>query len=187
MTDSEYELPEESGTDLAAILAEMEAQGAAFEAVFQKGDRSRAADLAHEALSLLKGTPQTVEDHVTRFAMEHIAGTKRLEPLVAHPSSDPSDWSQRTFEAFALGWSRWLATGDPSVLSAVAHARKTEEEATNEPDALSLSLWGSAIEALVYGDLEVARSFFEQSTEVGAQFATNANPLVCWTFAASFF
>lgn len=187
MTDNEHELPEEAGADIHAILSEMEAQGAAFEAVFRAGDRSRASDLAHEALSLLEGDPQSVEDHVTRFAMGVIAGTMTPEPLRVDRSEDPADWSQRTFENLALGWARWMACGDTSVLNEIDLARSTEEDAPNEPDAMSLSLWGSAIEALVYGDREVARSFFEQATEVGAQFATNANPLVCWTFAASFF
>lgn len=181
---SEFKLPDEGGEDLASILAEMEAQQAVFDVNFRNGDVGRARALTQQALDL-RSTPETVEARLTMFAMAFILGNRREDLAAVSPDPEGS-WSHRTFEALAVGWMRWLSSGDDSVMQCIAGMHEGEE-GSSEAEMLSLSFWAQAIEQLIHGHGEEAKMFFERATEVGSQFGTSTNPTICWAYAASFF
>jgi hypothetical protein len=180
--DPPEDLLEETEEDVPSILAEMEAQQAIFDVDFKEGSVDRALSLARHALDL-KAPPSTMESRLTIVALSHCLGIPRTDLALVPPTSE-GPWVQRAFEILASGWMRWLLLQDKTVLQDIIHLGG-EDDAAGE--TLSLNFWARAIELLAQGQKSDAKKFFERSTEVGSQFGTRTNPLICWSYAASFF
>lgn len=172
---------DEAEEDVLAILAEMEALQAVFDVEFKEGSVDRALSLAKHALDL-KAKPSTMEGRLTVVALSYCIGIHRADLALVTPTSE-GPWVQRAFETLASGWMRWLLLQDKKVLEDIANLGG-EDDAAGE--TLSLNFWARAIELLVQGQKSDAKRFFERSTEVGSQFGTRTNPLICWSYAASF-
>jgi len=179
---SSDDLSDSSEEDASTILAEMDALGAVFDADFSEGSVARATMLVRQALEL-KAEPKTMEDRLTLVAMSHCIGIPR-EDLIQEPPSKEGPWARQTFEVLAFGWMRWLVLKDERVLEDIL-SLGGEDDAAGE--TLSLNFWARAIELLVRGQKDESKRFFERATEVGSQFGTRSNPLICWSYAASYF
>jgi tetratricopeptide (TPR) repeat protein len=183
--DNDLDLPDES-ENVETILAEMEAQKALFDVVFQSGSLDRALSRVREALELLPENPEKFETRLLVFCLNHCLGNIREDLIPTAPTK--TKWSQRAFEALAIGWMHWMTNGDKGVLLYISRMSDGEpEEDDKAVETLSLNFWAKAIEMLVIGRSEDARRFFERANEVGANYGTRMNPSICWTYATSFF
>jgi hypothetical protein len=187
LIDNEIDLDLPDNTEeVGAILAEMVAQQALFEVSFQEGSLERAILRVREALELQPQCPDRFETKLLIFCLNHCLG-KPKEGLIPD-SPTGTKWSQRTFEALAIGWMKWVTTGDKAVLSYISRMNEDEPgEGDKAVETLSLSFWAKAIEMLVLGRLEDSKRFFERANEVGANYGTRTNPSICWTYVTSFF
>jgi hypothetical protein len=181
----DLDLPDNT-EDVSTILAEMVAQQALFNVSFQGGSLERAILRVKEALELQPQNPDRFETKLLIFCLNHCLGNPKEVLIPDSPTG--VNWSQRSFEALAIGWMRWMTTGDRSVLSYISRMNEDEpEEGDKAVETLSLSFWAKAIEMLVLGRLEDSKRFFERANEVGANYGTRTNPSICWTYATSFF
>jgi tetratricopeptide (TPR) repeat protein len=183
--DEENALSDDELEDTPSILAEMEALQAIFDVDFNAGPKDRAMALARQALDL-KQNPSNTEGRLTVVALSHCLGVPREDLVLVVPVLGGS-WTQRTFEALASGWMKWLTLSDTEVLRTVANMHPEGGEDDGAAETLCLNFWARAIELLAQGQPEEAKRFFERATEVGSQFGTRTNPSICWSYAASFF
>jgi hypothetical protein len=54
-------------------------------------------------------------------------------------------------------------------------------------DVMALTRWLTAVENLTRGNVETSRRYFRRATVLGGEYGTASNPVIQWTYAASFF
>lgn len=173
--------------DMGAILTEMAALEAIFEANRMKGSQKRALFLCKEAL-LVGRTPQSVEEHVTRAALCKATGTPFFNSLKVR--SEQNSWNEIVYHTVALAWLSYIENGTradglvatiKSLESSFGHIQEGAVE------LLALGEWAKAVEAITCGSLQTAKKHFERAIEIGSQVGSDSNPTINWTYAASFF
>lgn len=126
----------------------------------------------------------TVEDLVTWYAMGKIAQEEL--PAPARIEEEPEDSERVLFLAVAWAWMTWVSGG--SKASALAELdRLDQEESPSVLHHLALSNWAFAVRALLMGKTKEAKRRYRRALDVGSQFGTESNPVIVWTYAASFF
>jgi len=167
-----------------AIL-EANALSAALDAVDGKASRELAVELTGRALDGYGG--RDLGGSVIRYAMEHITGRPHTQRPKVKPFGKSLD--KRTFEATAIAWLRW-ASQESDGLDALRQSQEDGESYQPQGSALHLMAlrpWHLAVRALLLGDRGEAKRLFRRSTELGSQCGTESNPVVQWTYVATFF
>lgn len=185
--NDDLDLPDDS-EDTTAILSEMAAQKAVFDAAFSATpNRERVESCAESTLKLLPYDPEKFETRLLVFCLNYCIGDVRTD-LIPERTVEKR-WSRRVFEALSIGWMRWMADqSDDGVLYYVANMHNDEpREEDKSFDTLILNFWAKAIELMVLNRPSEAKKFFERANEVGAQIGTSINPSICWTYAMSFY
>jgi hypothetical protein len=162
---------------LRRILAENAALFAALSFVEDGGDpanvRKKVADvlLDHEALDLQS---QTI--HV---AMTRIVGSKVEVPSVRTESK------RHAFGVIARAWITWASGGNTD--EALQELQSETISGKGAINLMALQPWAEAVASLLSNDLPEARRLFRRATEIGSQLGTEANIVIQWTYAATFF
>lgn len=173
---------------MEALVMEMAALEALFEANKGEGPADRAIVLCQQAYEARTSPPQTVEQIVVRAALARVLGEPA--PDAPLPLSAQRTWTKIVYDATAAAWLDWVA-GGKSGEGLTARLRRNEPDTENVPDGavelLALAEWGKAVEALVQDDLATAKRHFERAIEIGSQVGSDSNPSINWTYAASFF
>lgn len=185
--NDDLDLPDDS-EDTTAILSEMAAQRAVFDAAFSvTPNRERVESCAESTLKLLPHDPERFETKLLVFCLSYCIGDVRAD-LIPERTSEKR-WSRRVFEALSIGWMRWMADrNDDGVLYYIANMHNDEpREEDKSFDTLILNFWAKAIELMVLNRPSEAKRFFERANEIGAQIGTSINPSICWTYATSFY
>lgn len=165
------------------ILAETRALSLCLEVIQGSGDMEDAITHVWSFLKKLS-PPSDVAGMTMQSAMKVISGVPVQEPTFV-PVDKPVD--RHAFEVISKGWIQWASQQDSE---AALEAVRTLEVPMSGPRALhmmALRPWREAVEALLRKDVVNARRLFWRASELGSQFGTESNPIVQWTFAASFF
>lgn len=167
------------------IIAETNALMAVLGCVEGGGGCTDAAQLVEQALDGHGG--DNLEAAVTRFAMERVVGCAHGPLPDVEP--EPIPFERHLFETVALAWMRW-ATGT-ALDEARADLRSLRKDEGYQPQGGALHLmalrpWQFAVEALIRDDRQEAQRLFRRATELGSQCGTETNPVVQWTYAATF-
>jgi hypothetical protein len=174
--------------DTTAIISEMTAQKAVFDAAFSvTPNLERVRSCAESTLKLLPHDPERIETRLLVFCLNYCIGNIRTD-LIPEKTSKKR-WSQKVFEALSIGWMRWMADqNDDGVLYYIEHMHNDEpKEEDKSLSTLILNFWAKAIELMVLNKPSESKKFFEKANEVGAQIGTSINPSICWTYAMSFY
>ena len=163
-----------------SVETEIRAMSAAL-ACLQGGDREETLTLVRAALPMEK--PSSVEDLVTQAAMRVILG-QPVEPPTFEPAKRPSD--RHLFEVTSRGWLVWASQGDRKETLRGLQALSVPS-GKGALHLMALRPWKAAVEALLREEPLESRMLFWRASEMGAQFGTESNPVVQWTYAASFF
>lgn len=168
-------------------ITEAKALSAALAFVEGQGPREEAVGLTEKALHGHDG--KNLHGIVTRYAMEHIVGRSHNTSVVVKPNGKSLE--RRIFETTSLAWLRWISQeGAESSLEALRLLQEEGESCQPQGGALHLMAlrpWQLAVRALISGDREEAKRLFRRATELGSQCGTESNPVVQWTYAATFF
>jgi hypothetical protein len=135
--------------------------------------------------------PVTIPDFVLRASMSRITGT--VAPQGNPALSEDAPWSTRAFELVSLAWLAWSRNDNPKATNHIvewAEGRKAKNltSVTKEGavQAYCVSLWSTAVTALLTGNMEEARRHYRRVYEVGSSFGTESHPVILWTRAATF-
>lgn len=136
--------------------------------------------------------PDSLSDWVQAFAACRILGLKFRGLVAALLTTEDliEDPQERDlFEATAYAWIIWASkTPDNSgYLHRLQAARESFQEREGLLHQLALGYWAGAVEQLFLGDDGEARRLFRRTADVGGQLGTETNPVIQWTFAATFF
>jgi hypothetical protein len=166
--------------EIEALAAESKALTAALSCVEGDGDRKAAVDLVRQVFHRM--STDDLEDWVIKVAMCRILG----EPwtgIAPVKVVQGADW--QFFEIVARSWVSWVH-GDINVARELLdHSRELPRK--QSVHGIALGFWQHAIEALVERESAKARKLFRRAAEFGAQYGTESNPPVQWSYAASFF
>lgn len=80
---------------------------------------------------------------------------------------------------------RWLEWG--GVEACLAPPRAGELQTTSQLDRMALTQWLEAVDYLRHDHRDEARRFFRRAVTLGGLYGTASNPVIQWTYAASFF
>ena len=168
------------------LIAEAEALSAALAYVEQRGNREEAVRRVEQALRGHEGSDLAAV--VVRYAMERILDREHDGPPTVETSASPLE--RHIFETVALAWLRWTTGQDTKVAQEELRGLQ-EEDGGFQPQGgalhlMSLRPWQFAVQALLAEDPEEARRLFRRSGELGSQCGTETNPVVQWTYAATF-
>ncbi len=180
--------PIKNDLDLSADVqvAQMVALDALFDANRGQGPAARAIDLARELRELLP-LPASVEMLTIDIALAHILEGEPRGVLPEGPSPN-LPWFDHAVEEVCLAWGYWVAHQDRR---AVGLSERLQRSApTQDNGALSLPAiydWARAVEALVHGNLDECRRYFDRASELSAQVALETHETLLWTYGATFF
>jgi len=128
----------------------------------------------------------TIEGVLIRTALWVICGRPEGFVLPAKMVKDRS-LEGEVFLALANGWLGWaLLDKSPSVLRRLIAVDVDSDEGSTL-HKMALSEWKLAIQALIEKNTEESQRRFRRAMKIGAEYGTPSNPIVHWTFAASFF
>lgn len=92
------------------------------------------------------------------------------------------------FESLADIWITWAIAGvHPASKQRLSQLRLSEKPRGSTFHSMALQEWQLAIEALHEKNTEEARKRYKRAMKLGAEYGTPSNPVVHWTYAASFF
>ena len=169
--------------------------------------RATTPELATEAQEKVRAIlahsppPSTVPDFVLRTAMSKI--TNQEAPRETPKLSENAPWSTRAFELIGLAWLAWSHSDNLKAIDHIVEwadgSRHTEQwgpslgtadmTKVNQEGAVQaycVSLWGTAVAALLAGNMENARRYYRRVYDVGSSFGTESHPIILWTLAATF-
>jgi hypothetical protein len=105
---------------------------------------------------------------------------------------DLEDVGAYLFQSGAHSWMEWarvgMTTDLPDGLRPLGAAAHHSLEAVRSAlDVMALTNWVAAVDNLRRGDLQAGRRYFRRATVLGGEYGTVSNPVIQWTYAASFF
>jgi hypothetical protein len=168
---------------IESILAESRALTAALESLQGRRGMGEVLSLVGPALDAREDSSD-VEDTATCAAMGFITGRPVSRPSF-RPAKRPDD--RHIFETVAKSWILWASRSDPEEALNALQALRIPSGKVSALHLMALSPWKGAVEALLKKDASEARRLFLRASELGSQFGTESNPVVQWSFAASFF
>lgn len=179
----------DANPEVKHIIEEMNALNATLRATTPE----MVTEAREKVRAILSASPEpvSVSDFVLRAAMSKITGMPA--PQGAPEPVEGASWSMRAFELVGLAWLAW-SRGDPLKATALITVWTEGEElkARTGPSqegavqAYSVSLWATAIAALLAGNMEDARRLYRRVHDVGSSFGTESHPVILWTMAATF-
>lgn len=165
------------------ILAESRALSAALASIHGAGSQEDASILVASVLDVQK-EPSDTSELTTRAAMSFILG-RQVEPPNFKPLDKPHD--RHVFESVSKGWITWASQGDLDGTLKELRSLSVRLSGKSYLHLMALNPWKSAVEALLERNPAESWKQFRRASELGAQFGTESNPVIQWTFAASFF
>lgn len=124
---------------------------------------------------------RTVEDVVIDGALRRICGLRRREYDPA-PFETSDTLADLIFQEGAVRWMQWACDVDLPVLTELS-----EEPRRSELNRMALTHWFEGIEQLSRGNTTEGRRYFRRAATLGGLYGTPSNPVIQWTYAASFF
>ena len=123
----------------------------------------------------------TIESVLIDGALRRICGLHRRSygPTPFESSDTRADV---LFREGAIGWMQWALDVEVPLLVALS-----EERRRSELDRMALTQWLEAVEQLRRGNTTEGRRFFRRAVKLGGLYGTPSNPVIQWTYAASFF
>jgi hypothetical protein len=178
-------------SDCAWISSEMEAQRAALLYIEGIGSDVRLTNLARRALLTRPKESTSTEEYLVRTALALISEVEpESVPDNYTPQNRDGNPATNFFEVVALGWIRWVSTGDISVFMEIPELREETGSATKDPaltaELVSLHLWSKGLDALVRHRENDAQEYLEKAILIGEQFGSQYCPAIKWTMVASF-
>lgn len=128
-------------------------------------------------------TADSVENVVIDCALRRICGllqTTYNDPHIFKPSSSLEDF---LLEEGAIRWVDW-ACGVSLPFEVALSSSLRSESALNR---MALTQWIEAVVQLQRGSSTEGRRYFRRAMTLGATYGTVSNPVIQWTYAASFF
>jgi hypothetical protein len=162
------------------ILVESRALEAALAVVEGQGDPALVSSSIQTMLSLWQpdGSPG---DLAKQVAVHKIAGDSLPTTTWTPTGSGPED--RKLFEMVVHAWIAWVS-GTQDLFE--SHVEGPPSRGDGLIHRMALGYWAGAVENLTRHDLVEARRLFRRAAELGGQFGTESNPVVLWTYAASF-
>lgn len=165
------------------VIAQAEALSAALAYVNNGTGRDEALKLVAKALD--RGTFLTVEELTIQSAMRLILGQDESVNHRFYAATRPP--TRHFFETTARAWMIWAEKGSTSEALEALHQLEDPSAKKEALHLMALQPWRLAVEALLEEDLAEAKRQFLRATELGSQLGTETNPVVQWSYAASFF
>jgi hypothetical protein len=145
------------------------------------------ASIADARLSCLVCLEQHVANSVETIAIDcalrKICGLASTTYKDAHLSEAPTSLEEFLLHEGVVRWLEW-ATNEPSTLMLV------EPQGTRSVsvlDRMALTQWIEGVEHLRRGNETEAQRYFRRAVTLGRSYGTPSNPVIQWTYAASFF
>lgn len=166
------------------IIAQAEALSATLTYVDRGSGHDEVLQLVGDALD--RGVFLTVEELTIQSAMRLILG-RDDEPAnhCFYQATKPP--MRKFFETIAQAWMVWAEKGPVSQALEALHQLEDPSTKREALHLMALQPWRLAVMALLKEDPVKARRQFLRATELGGQLGTETNPVVQWSYAASFF
>lgn len=108
------------------------------------------------------------------------------------PHLDTDDVDSCLFQLGVRVWTQWAR--EEIVSDGVNELRRWDatrchslDLVRSTLDVMALTRWVIAVENLARGDVEASRRYFRRAAILGGEYGTTSNPVIQWTYAASFF
>lgn len=167
------------------LIAEGNALTRSLAIVEDGGETTEARRLCQ--IYLLVHSVDTLEDCTIDCALRKIC---RLEPVAYSipPQEINEALGAQLFRLGACTWMQWARGDSPVGMLAPDERRMHPTEVVHSAlDVMALTAWVEAVENLQNGDLSTGRRYFRRATVLGGEYGTVSNPVIQWTYAASFF
>lgn len=166
---------------LRRIVDENAALSLALEFVEDGGDANAVRKSVTNVL-LDHETPD-LSSQIIHVAMARIIDLYCSPPSIA-PTTKPTD-----FEIIARAWLTWVYKGNTLEALRELQPITIGNNLVNGGaiNFMVLQPWAFAVEALLLGALPDARRLFRRATDIGSQLGNEANVVIQWTYAATFF
>ncbi len=169
--------------DEAQIIAEGKALNAALAVVENQGDRQKAIDLVRIYREKFTRS-SNIEGATIDLALWVICGTEPLKtPTYPQFITKEND----RFTQLAQVWMTWVRGLVDDELKEVIPRLEDHGQKGEIFNKMVLEEWMTALEALFSHNIEESRKRFRRAMRLGWEYGTPSNPIVQWTYAASFF
>lgn len=171
--------------ELDEILVETRALVSALATVEQPSCQERVLD-AQRLVSEYRDKytqPKTPVGYAIAAAIRRICG----HTATLHDIEGAVDSESQVPSLLCSVWANW-ALGGPSEVGFSLLQEATRSLVTTQStfEGMILGYWAQALGALILGDFEGARKLYQRVTLLSPQYG-NANPVIQWTYAATFF
>lgn len=172
--------------EIDELLAESKALESALEVVEAGVDPEKAKGMALSYRCAYQ-QPNTPLGYATDVALQLIYDGVVLDiPNADNPEG--GSWHQRAIAMACFSWIGWAVRGDQkSIEFALKQLRGEISSEKSAIEAMTLDHWGTAIEHLVANRMGDARKSYQRAITLGSHYGATSNPVVQWTYAASFF
>jgi len=173
----------ESFQEISRLMSESRAVAMVCEAIEGRESPLRVQQFIQ---GLFRNQPSdTVEDRITWYAMGKILQSEL--PAPDRFDEETEDAERALFLSVAWAWVVWASGGSKDSALAELDKLRLQEEGPNVLHHLALSNWAFAVRALLTSKTKEAKRRYRRALDVGSQFGTESNPVITWTYAASFF
>lgn len=148
--------------------------------VIEAGASAREARRCCAEYLTLHHEPDNLENVVIDGALRKICGLEGTTYDTAE-FEIPQTLEGRLLQDGIVRWMQWAC--DVSIHLTPS----TSTHRVSELDRMALSPWLEGIEQLHTGNTSEARRFFRRAVTLGGSYGTRSNPVIQWTYAASFF
>lgn len=170
----------EADTNLDKVIAEANALTRALAVV----EADAPIEPAHRACSqyLERHEIDSVEALVIDCALRKICGLPSPTYTSTQLLEDPLTLEEVLLQEGVIRWLDWAGA-----VHALHDFDPVDPQGTSALDRIALTQWLEAVEHLCQGNPDDARRYFRRAVTLGGLYGTPSNPVIQWTYAASFF
>jgi len=134
------------------------------------------------ALYLERHDVDSVEGLAIDCALRRICGLPPPTYTSIQLVEVPASFEDVLLQEGVIRWLEWAGV-EHSLIEGAAR----ETRSASALNRMALAQWLEAVDRLRRGDEAEARRFFRRAVTLGGAYGTPSNPLIQWTYAASFF
>lgn len=135
--------------------------------------------------------PKTPEGYAIAMAIRRVCGQPvKLDSPGDFANPPEGSWMDRATGMACISWTHWaLENGNTEAgLYTIKQLRSDIEASVGVIEGMVLQCWADAIEALYREEpVSESRKLYQRATILGSQYGTKSNPVIQWTYAATFF
>ncbi len=173
---------------VSKVIAEGNALTRALAVVEDGGSTAVARRLCE--IYLVQHDVDDLESYAIDCALRKICSVDPTDYSIPHAGTDDVDGC--LFELGVRAWTQWarekmIGEGLNELPRCDATRCLSLDLVRSTFDVMALTRWVTAVENLTLGDVETSRRYFRRAAILGGEYGTASNPVIQWTYAASFF